>query len=896
MMPSFNQFTTKAKQAIQRAHELAIERGQNHVNPMHLLTALVLQEESIVVSMLERLDVDVMLLTDSLADAIETEEDTPGDTLSSSFQLYLTPDLAQIIERSAIEAKALEDEFVSIEHLCLAVLEIPSQTRDLLASFRVTKKEILSVIKEVQEELANDGGNKKKFRVLLKYSRNLTDMARQDKLDPVIGRDREIMRIVEILSRRTKNNPILIGEPGVGKTAIVEGLAIRMSKGDVPESLKDKELLLLDIGLLLAGTKYRGEFEDRLKKIMREVEVSEGKVILFIDEIHTIVGAGSAEGTMDAANLLKPALARGELRAIGATTLNEYQKHFEKDAALVRRFQPVYVDEPSVNDTVAILRGLKSKYELFHGVRVTDDAILSAVELSSRYITNRFLPDKAVDLIDEAAASLRISLENKPPELDVAHRKILRLEIEQEALRQEAEAEGAQGKNVKKRVDTIKKEIAELQDTTRELELKWKNEKEVLKNIADVNKILDVLRVEAEQAELQTDLGKVAEIRYGKIPAYEGKLAEYMEKLKKLQRSRRILREEVTHEDIANVVSRWTNIPVARMLEAELEKLGQMEERLSERVKGQDDAIKKISDAIRRSRVGIADPNRPIGSFMFLGPTGVGKTELTKALTELMFDNDDAMIRVDMSEYMEKHSVSKLLGAPPGYVGYEESGKFTQAVRHRPYSVVLFDEVEKAHPDVFNIMLQILDDGMVTDGKGRKINFKNTIIIMTSNIGSHHIQKMQQIGFSSNDDAENYEATKERVLESLTDFFRPEFINRLDETIVFDVLSPSVIGDIVAVQIKEVTKRIEAKGMKLSVTDGAMVYLSENGYDPKFGARPLRRLIQNEVLTEIANAIISGDIKEGQTILVDFDKKKKKLNVAKKTRKSKVQKMPVVVA
>jgi len=894
MMPAFNNFTTKAKEAIRKSHELAIERGQNHVNTFHLLAALVLQEEGIVLSLLEKMEVDTTLLTDSILESIDAPE--TGTIASPSYQIYLTPDLAQVIEQSAKQAQEMGDEFVSTEHLFLAVLEIPGQAQELLSRFRIKSKDAIHIIKELRESGVKSLKNgKKQFRVLLKYTRNLTMLAREDKLDPVIGRDREIMRIIQILSRRTKNNPILIGEPGTGKTAIVEGLAIRMAKGDVPESLRDKELVVLDLGLLLAGTKYRGEFEDRLKKIMKEIEQSDRNVILFIDEIHTLVGAGASEGTMDAANMLKPALSRGELRAIGATTLGEYQKHFEKDPALARRFQPVYVDEPSVVDAVAILRGLKHKYELYHGVRITDDAIIAAVNLSTRYITNRFLPDKAVDLIDEAASSLRITLENKPPQLEEAHRKIMRLEIEKEALKKEAE-EGQDKQKAGDRMKEINREIAEIQEKNSDFELRWKNEKELLTEIRAFKKELDEARVEAENAELRTDLGKVAEIRYGKIPALEKKLKVKMDKLERNQKKRQVLREEVTEEDIATVVARWTNIPVSRMLEEEQHKLVRMEEDLKQRVKGQDEAIGKISDAIRRSRVGISDPNRPIGSFIFLGPTGVGKTELTKALTEFMFNDEKALIRVDMSEYMEKHSVSRLIGSPPGYVGYEESGKFTEAVRHRPYSVILFDEIEKAHPDVFNIFLQVLDEGRLTDGKGRVVNFKNTIIIMTSNIGSQHIQQMQSIGFSNNTESEDYKATKEKVMQSLKDHFRPEFLNRLDDIVVFDVLSRENIKEIVVQRLHEIEKRVAEKEIKIEITPIAIDYLAEHGYDKQYGARPLNRLIQNKILNPVASLMIKQELGKGEIAYVDV-KDKELIIVTKKqgTKAKKSKSIPTFV-
>jgi ATP-dependent Clp protease ATP-binding subunit ClpB len=862
-MPPFNHFTTKAKEAIRRAHELAIERGQNHVNPMHLLAALTLQEDGTVIAILERLEVDVVLFTDSILEAIEGTE---GATLlSPSYQIYLTPEFAQVLELSSKIAKEVKEEFVSTEHLLIAMMEVPGSAKELLHKFKIERISILRVLEEIKNTKSAEVSQPKKYRSLSKYTRNLTALARENKLDPVIGRDSEITRIVQILSRRTKNNPILIGEAGVGKTAIVEGMALRMASGDVPESLKDKELVSLDLGLLIAGTKYRGEFEERLKNIMKEIEKSQGKIILFIDEIHTIVGAGAAEGSMDASNMLKPALARGELRSIGATTLKEYQKHIEKDPALTRRFQPVYVSEPSVEDAIAILRGLKEKYELYHGVRITDDAILSAVNLSARYITDRYLPDKAVDLIDEAASALKISLESMPPELEETNRKIMRLEIEKEALKKETNS-----KKAKERIKNVDKEVADLRESIGERELKWKNEKDTLSEMKAIKKELESLRIEAENAEIRVDLSKAAEIRYGKIPLLEKELDAKIKKMKKLQSSRRILKEEIMEEDIADVVSRWTGIPVARMLEGEAEKLVRMEEELRKRIVGQDEAVKKIADTVRRSRAGIADPNHPIGSFIFLGPTGVGKTELTKALAEFMFNDDKALIRVDMSEFMEKHSVSKLVGAPPGYVGYDEGGNLTEMIRHRPYAVVLFDEIEKAHPEVFNILLQILDNGKITDSKGRSVNFRNSVIIMTSNIGAQYIDKMQKLGFSNGDSNSDYEDTKGKVMNSLKDFFRPEFLNRLDDIIVFDVLKKEAIAQIVGLQVDVVKKRLAEKGIELETSGEVFEYLAKEGYNPQYGARPLKRLIQNKILTQVANLIISKGLKEGGTVYVSI--------------------------
>ena len=885
-MPPFNNFTTKAKEAVRRAHELAIERGQNHVSPLHLLAALVLQEESLVFSMLDRMEIDTTMLADTVLEHLETPEN--ASVISPSYQIYLTPELAQALEASGKIAARMNDTFVGTEHLFLAIIEHPGPVADIFARFSINQNAALTVLKELKSSKNGHIAEPRRFRALTKYARNLTKLASENKLDPVIGRDQEINRVIQILARRTKNNPVLIGEAGVGKTAIAEGLALRMANNDVPESLKSKELLSLDLGLMIAGTKYRGEFEERMKNVMKEVERAEGKVILFVDELHTLVGAGGAEGSLDASNMLKPALSRGEIRIIGATTLKEYQKYIEKDAALTRRFQPVFVQEPSVEDGIAILRGLRDKYELFHGVRITDGAIVAAVELSSRYITDRFLPDKAIDLIDEAASGLRIALENKPPLLEETDRKIRRLEIERQALQKDLEGEHA--KEIKERIKGIDAEVADLKEKTSELELKWKNEKEILGGIRAAKAELETLKVQADNAEATADLGTAAEIRYGRIPHIQKDLETKLKRLKTLQKSRRVLNEEVTEQDIAGVVSRWTGIPVLRMLEEEAAKLTRMEDALKSSVIGQDGAVKKVSDAVKRSRVGISDPNRPIGSFLFLGPTGVGKTELSKKLAEFMFNDTEALVRVDMSEFMEKHSVAKLIGAPPGYVGYEEAGSLTERIRHRPYAVVLFDEIEKAHPEVFNILLQVLDSGHLTDSKGRKVNFKNTIIVLTSNVGGEFIDRLAHIGFgvAGATDATRYEETKERVMGALKEHFRPEFLNRLDDIIVFDVLAKEALAKIVDTQVEDVMKRLAQKRITLTFMPEVRQWLADKGYNPQYGARPLRRTIQDRILTPLASLMLEQGVMEGGNVTVSikngephFDAKKRPSRAAR---------------
>ncbi len=867
MLP--NNFTHKSQEAIQRAHMAAQENGQPAIEPIHLLYALLHQEDGIVVSIFNKHEIDIPSLRsemDKILDALPRQAVASQNVLG---QVFLSHDMAGVFQTAAAYAKQFKDDFISTEHLLLGLLKDPNISQ-FLSRYALSEESVLNVLKDVRGSQRVDTQEPEaRYQAIEKYSQNLTENARKGKLDPVIGRDMEIRRVMQVLTRRKKNNPVLIGEAGVGKTAIMEGLAQRIVGGDVPELLKDKEIVSLDLGAMVAGTKYRGEFEDRLKALLKEVKDANGKFILFIDELHTVVGAGTSEGgTLDASNMLKPALARGELRAVGATTLKEYQRHIEKDPALERRFQPVFVDEPDVEDTIAILRGIKDKYEVHHGVRITDPALVSAAELSARYITDRQLPDKAVDLIDEAAASLRMQIDSMPEDLDEMKRDLMRAEIEAKALAHEKD------KASKDRLKEIETTIADLKEQTLGLEARWKNEKEKIMEIHKFKEEIDALKLEAERSERLQNLERVAQIRYSEIPTKEKAVLVAEKSLQKLQKDRGILREEVTEEDIAHVVSRWTSIPVSKMLESEREKLVRMEDELSKRVVGQTEAIEAVSNALRRSRAGVSEENRPIGSFIFLGPTGVGKTETARALAEFMFNDADALVRLDMSEYMERHATSKMIGSPPGYVGYEEGGQLTEKIRRRPYSVVLFDEIEKAHPDTFNMLLQILDDGHLTDAKGRKVNFKNTVIVMTSNIGSDLILSggsLEDIGFDGSDEkkiAGNFVA-REKIMELLQQQFRPEFLNRIDDIITFAALDESQIESIVKLQLSLVEKRLrEQHELKLEISDAAKASLAKHGYDPKFGARPLKRAIQNMLLNPLAKEILSGNIPDGSIVVV----------------------------
>jgi ATP-dependent Clp protease ATP-binding subunit ClpB len=846
-----DKLTVKSQEALQEAQHLAEKYEHQQIEPEHLLMSILKQDGGIAVPILKKLGAEPAIILSRLEAALQKLPKVTG-----AVDIYISPRTKKIIDASFKEAHRLNDEYVSIEHLLIAIAEERgSEAARILSSLGVTRDAIFKVLTEIRgSQRVTDQNPEEKYQALQRYARDLTEQARKGKLDPVIGRDTEIRRVIQVLSRRTKNNPVLIGEPGVGKTAIVEGLAQRIVNGDVPEGLKDKRLVALDMGALLAGAKYRGEFEDRLKAVLKEIEEANGQIILFIDELHTVVGAGAAEGAIDASNMLKPALARGELRCVGATTLNEYRKHVEKDAALERRFQPVLVGEPTVEDTISILRGLKERYEVHHGVRITDSAIVAAATLSHRYISDRFLPDKAIDLIDEAASRLRMEIDSLPAEIDEIQRKIMQMEIEREALKKEKDSAS------RERLEKLNNEIAQLKVQCEDMKKHWRNEKETIQSIQSLKEKLEDAKKEELQAERIGDLGKAAQIRYGVLIELQKKIEEENKKLAELQKDKKMLKEEVDAEDIAEVVAKWTGIPVSRMLESELQKLVHMEDRLKKRVVGQDEAISIVSNAVRRARSGIQDPNRPLGSFIFLGPTGVGKTELGRALAEFLFDDEQAMVRIDMSEYMEKHSVARLIGAPPGYVGYEEGGQLTESVRRKPYSVILFDEIEKAHPDVFNVLLQILDDGRLTDGQGRTIDFKNTIIIMTSNLGSQFMQET------------NAARKKELVMETVRHAFKPEFLNRIDEIILFNNLGVDQIKIIVDIQLALLEKRLAERNLSIILTDRAKEFIVKHGFDPVYGARPLKRAIQKYIQDPLALKILEGEFKEGDTITVDFDR------------------------
>jgi ATP-dependent Clp protease ATP-binding subunit ClpB len=853
-----NRFTEKLQEAIRSAQSKAARYGHQQIDVEHLLSALLEQEGGLAPSILTKAGIQVEPLARRLEAELGRMPKVSGPS-GGPDQVYVTSRLNRLLANAEDEARTLKDDYISVEHVLLAALDDGGAVGRLFKDFGLTRERLMQALRDVRgNQRVTSQNPEATYEALERYGRDLTRLAAQGKLDPVIGRDEEIRRVIQVLSRRTKNNPVLIGEPGVGKTAIVEGLALRIVRGDVPEGLKNKRIVALDMGALIAGAKYRGEFEERLKAVLKEVQESAGEIVLFIDELHTVVGAGKAEGSMDAGNLLKPMLARGELHCIGATTLDEYRKHIEKDAALERRFQPVLVDQPSVEDTISILRGLKERYEVHHGVRIKDAALVAAAVLSNRYITDRFLPDKAIDLVDESAARLRTEIDSMPAELDETRRRIMQLEIEREALRKEKDAAS------KERLARLEKELADLKAEFDALSARWQAEKDSVQRLRELREKLEQTKVEIEQAERQYDLNRAAELKYGTLAALERQVQQSTEQFAKQQGQSRLIKEEVDEEDIAGVVSRWTGVPVTKLLEGEMQKLLNLEEELHRRVIGQDEAVTAVAEAVIRARSGLKDPNRPIGSFIFLGPTGVGKTELARALAEFLFDDEHAMIRIDMSEYQEKHTVARLIGAPPGYVGYEEGGQLTEAVRRRPYAVVLFDEIEKAHHDVFNVMLQILDDGRLTDGQGRTVDFKNTIVIMTSNVGSQRILEYRG-GF----DGDGYDRMKDAVLEEMRHHFRPEFLNRVDEIIVFHALSEEHLKQIVEIQLGRLRARLADRHVTLELTDAARANLVRTGYDPHYGARPLKRAIQKKIETPLGRLLLKGTVRDRQTVLVD---------------------------
>jgi len=874
LMNPAGDFTQRAQQAILMAQELAREKDQQQIDALHLLYSLMGQEETVVASVLRKLKIDAIKIQQTALKAVERRGITAGNLDQQSppaGQFYLTQDMVRVLDRAKKESIKMKDRFISAEHMFLALMEIPSEAQEILNKYResgLTYDNIQEILAEIRGgETITDPNPESKYQVIEKYCKNLTQMAEKGELDPVIGREDEIKRVIQVLSRRTKNNPVLIGEAGVGKTAIVEGLAQRIIQGDVPESLKTKEIIALDLGLLIAGTKFRGEFEHRIKALLKEIEKAKDHYILFIDELHSVMGAGAAEGAIDASNLLKPPLARGKLRAVGATTLKEYQKYLERDSALERRFMPVYVSEPSIEDTIAILRGIKEKYELHHGVKIKDASLIAAAELSARYITDRFLPDKAVDLMDEAASGLRLEIESEPAEVEEVKKELQHLEIEKQALKNEKD------KSSQKRLAVCERTLADLREKAKNVELKWKTEKDLIHILRKLKQDMDKLNFDSEVAQREGDLEKVARIKYGLIPNILKEIQKKEKELVAFRRKHQVLKEEVGEEEIARVVALWTGIPATNLLEEEAKKLSRMEDVLTKRVVGQNQALKAISNAIRRSRAGISEESRPLGSFMFLGPTGVGKTETAKALTEFLFNDENALVRLDMSEYMEKHTVSKMIGSPPGYIGYDEAGQLTEKIRRRPYSVLLLDEIEKAHPDIFNILLQIMDDGQLTDAKGRRVSFKNSIIIMTSNLGSEYIAQMGDLGFVHGED-QSRNSLKDKVDESLKESFRPEFLNRLDEIIIFNYLDEKQIKEIVGLELSRVEKQLAKKDIKIRIEDKVKDFLVKEGFDRNLGARPLKRVIQKHILDPLSLKIVIGEIKQGERISLTLENNK----------------------